>query len=128
MPFVKVSMFFDGVTITNHEDVLRNNCPHIVLGTSGRILALIKKKVLNLCYIKHFILDSCDYLLESFGKRNRIFQSLINSNISIYIIIDIRRDVQEIFKMIPHEKQVLMCSATLSKEIRIICKGFMHNV
>ncbi|CAF0761167.1 unnamed protein product [Adineta steineri] len=106
MPSVKVSTFFGGVPITNHEDVLKNNCPHIVLGTPGRILALIKKEVLNLCYIKHFILDSCDYLLESF---------------------DMRRDVQEIFKMTPHEKQVLMCSTKLSKEMRTICKKFMHN-
>ncbi|CAF4201356.1 unnamed protein product [Adineta steineri] len=106
MPSVKVSTFFGGVPITNHEDVLKNNCPHIVLGTPGRILALIKKEVLNLCYIKHFILDSCDYLLESF---------------------DMRRDVQEIFKMTPNEKQVLMCSTKLSKEMRTICKKFMHD-
>ena len=39
-----------------------------------------------------------------------------------------RRDVQEIFKMTPHEKQVLMFSATLSKEIRPICKKFMQDV
>ncbi|URE38633.1 DEAD-box ATP-dependent RNA helicase [Musa troglodytarum] len=31
---------------------------------------------------------------------------------------DMRRDVQEIFKMTPHDKQVMMFSATLSKEIR----------
>ena len=39
-----------------------------------------------------------------------------------------RRDVQEIFKMTPHEKQVLMFSATLSKEIRPVCKKFMQDV
>ncbi len=42
--------------------------------------------------------------------------------------IDMRRDVQEIFKMTPHEKQVLMFSATLSKEIRPVCKKFMQDV
>lgn len=42
--------------------------------------------------------------------------------------LDMRRDVQEIFKMTPHEKQVLMFSATLSKEIRPICKKFMQDV
>ena len=32
--------------------------------------------------------------------------------------LDMRADVQEIFKMTPHDKQVMMFSATLSKEIR----------
>lgn len=39
-----------------------------------------------------------------------------------------RRDVQEIFKMTPQEKQVLMFSATLPKELRVICKKFMQEV
>jgi superfamily II DNA/RNA helicase len=39
-----------------------------------------------------------------------------------------RRDVQEIFKMTPHDKQVMMFSATLSKEIRPVCKKFMQDV
>lgn len=39
-----------------------------------------------------------------------------------------RRDVQEIFRMTPHEKQVMMFSATLSKEIRPVCKKFMMDV
>ena len=39
-----------------------------------------------------------------------------------------RRDVQEIFRATPHEKQVMMFSATLSKEIRAVCKKFMLDV
>ncbi|SCV72188.1 BQ2448_4882 [Microbotryum intermedium] len=38
-----------------------------------------------------------------------------------------RRDVQEIFKTTPHHKQVMMFSATLSKEIRPTCKKFMQS-
>lgn len=41
---------------------------------------------------------------------------------------DMRRDVQEVFKNTPHEKQVMMFSATLPKEIRPVCKKFMNNV
>ena len=41
---------------------------------------------------------------------------------------DMRRDVQEIFRATPHEKQVMMFSATLSKEIRPVCKKFMQDV
>lgn len=39
-----------------------------------------------------------------------------------------RKDVQEIFKNTPHEKQVMMFSATLSKDIRPVCKRFMQDV
>ena len=39
-----------------------------------------------------------------------------------------RKDVQEIFRNTPHEKQVMMFSATLSKEIRPVCKKFMQDV
>jgi superfamily II DNA/RNA helicase len=41
-----------------------------------------------------------------------------------------REDVQAIFKKTPHDKQVLMFSATLSKEtgVRNICKKFMQDV
>ena len=41
---------------------------------------------------------------------------------------DMRRDVQEIFRATPHEKQVMMFSATLSKDIRPVCKKFMQDV
>ncbi|CAB1350536.1 unnamed protein product [Coregonus sp. 'balchen'] len=63
---------------------------------------------LNLRHIKHFILDGCDKMLEQ---------------------LDMRRDVQEIFRLTPpHEKQVMMFSATLSKEIRPVCRKFMQDV
>jgi hypothetical protein len=39
-----------------------------------------------------------------------------------------RGDVQDIFKMTPHDKQVMMFSATLSAEIRPIIKKFMSDV
>ncbi len=41
---------------------------------------------------------------------------------------DMRGDVQDIFKQTPHDKQVMMFSATLSAEIRPIIKKFMSDV
>lgn len=38
-----------------------------------------------------------------------------------------RRDVQEIFRATPQQKQVMMFSATLSQAIRPVCKKFMQN-
>ncbi|KAK4401270.1 DEAD-box ATP-dependent RNA helicase 15 [Sesamum angolense] len=65
-----------------------------------------KRQGPSLRNVRHFILDECDKMLES---------------------LDMRRDVQEIFKMTPHDKQVMMFSATLSKEIRPVCKKFMQD-
>jgi len=103
---IKVGVFFGGMAIAKDEQVLKNNCPHVVVGTPGRILALVKSKKLPLKNLKHFVLDECDKMLEQ---------------------LDMRRDVQEIFRATPHEKQVMMFSATLSKDIRPVCKKFMQD-
>lgn len=106
MSGIKIAVFFGGMPIAKDEKVLKTNCPHIVVGTPGRILALVKNKALAVKHLKHFILDECDKMLEA---------------------LDMRRDVQDIFRMTPHEKQVMMFSATLSKEIRPVCKKFMQD-
>lgn len=80
MSNVKISLFVGGVPMKNDQNVLKNNCPHIVLGTPGRILALAKMKALELHNIKHFIIDTCDQALESLGKKENL---LINSIIFI---------------------------------------------
>merc|ERR1711865_1270052 len=38
-----------------------------------------------------------------------------------------RQDIQEIFCMTPHDKRVMMFSATMSKEIRPVVKKFMTD-
>ncbi|MEQ2172607.1 ATP-dependent RNA helicase ddx39a [Goodea atripinnis] len=68
MPSVKVSVFFGGLAIKKDEDVLKKNCPHIVVGTPGRTLALIRNKTLSVKNIKHFVLDECDKMLEQLGE------------------------------------------------------------
>ncbi|KAI3989942.1 hypothetical protein MKX01_003645 [Papaver californicum] len=107
LPDIKVAVFYGGVNIKTHKELLKNESPHVVVGTPGRILALSREKDLALKNVRHFILDECDKMLES---------------------LDMRKDVQEIFKMTPHDKQVMMFSAALSKEIRHVCKKFMQNV
>lgn len=103
---VKVAAFIGGLPIQNDEYVLKNNCPHIVVGTPGRITALAAKRVLNLKHLKHFILDQCDQLLD---------------------VLELRYDVQQIFVKTPHDKQVMMFCATLSRSMRLLCKKFMYN-
>jgi superfamily II DNA/RNA helicase len=68
LPEVKVAVFYGGVHIRKHKDLLKNECPHIVVGTPGRILALAREKDLSLKNVRHFILDECDKMLESLGN------------------------------------------------------------
>merc|ERR1711887_210445 len=90
MENLKVAVFFGGMPIDKDKKTLKENCPHIVVGTPGRILGLIRSKALNLKQIKHFVLDECDKMLDA---------------------LDMRRDVQEIFRQTTHE----------------ICKKFMQD-
>jgi ATP-dependent RNA helicase UAP56/SUB2 len=106
LPAVKTGVFYGGIPVRTNIDLLKNDCPHIVIGTPGRILQLVDEKALNLKNIKYFIMDECDKMLES---------------------LEMRRDVQKIFRLTPHDKQVMMFSATLGESIRPVCKKFMHN-
>jgi len=103
---VKTAVFYGGQPETENINTLKTEKPQIIVGTPGRIMKLVRDKKLNLAKLKHFILDECDQMLEK---------------------ADMRGDVQEVFKATPHNKQVMMFTATLSKEMRGICKKFMHN-
>ena len=83
MPGIKVAVFYGGVNIKIHKDLLKNECPHIVVGTPGRILALARDKDLSLKEVRHFILDECDKMLESLGM---FFQFLIDVIVSLLFI------------------------------------------
>lgn len=108
MPEVKTEVFYGGVPIQKDIEILKNKetCPHIVVGTPGRLNALVRDNLINLKHIKNFVVDECDNVLEN---------------------INMRRDVQDIFRATPFQKQVMMFSATLSNEMRPICKKFMKN-
>jgi len=108
MPEIKTDVFYGGIPIREDYKKFSNKdtIPHIVVGTPGRVLALVNDGHLKVGSVKHFVLDECDKMLDQ---------------------LDMRRDVQAIFRKTPHSKQVMMFSATLSKEIRPVCKKFMQN-
>ncbi|KAF9991369.1 Suppressor of the cold-sensitive snRNP biogenesis mutant brr1-1, partial [Entomortierella chlamydospora] len=66
LPEVRSEVFYGGTPLKRDQDILRNKelCPHILVGTPGRVLALIKDKTLNLKSVKHFVLDECDKMLD----------------------------------------------------------------
>merc|ERR1712196_199944 len=63
-------------------------------------------KVLKLDKLTQFVLDECDKCLDK---------------------LDMRKDIQQIFIETPKKKQVMMFSATMTKETRELCKKFMQD-
>jgi len=108
LPEVKTGVFYGGTPMAKDVELLANKDthPNIIVGTPGRLNALVRDKKLRLNNVKVFVLDECDKMLDA---------------------IDMRRDVQEIFRATPTQKQVMMYSATLSEEVKPICKKFMQN-
>ncbi|KAJ1989189.1 Suppressor of the cold-sensitive snRNP biogenesis mutant brr1-1 [Coemansia umbellata] len=108
LPDIKTSVFCGDESIKHDQEILNNKkkCPNIIVGTPGRILALVRDKALRLSNVSSFVVDECDRVLES---------------------IDMRCDVQNIFVAASHNKQVLVFSTTLDKDMWDMCKNFMRN-
>jgi ATP-dependent RNA helicase DeaD len=80
--------------------------PQIVVGTPGRTLDLIKRKKLRVNEIRWVVLDEADEML-SMGFKDDLDAILENS---------------------PEEKQTLLFSATMPKEIVAISKKYMTDI
>ena len=66
---VRTEVIYGGEPINNHIKLLKGlTPPHIVVGTPGRILALVRGKHLDLHNLKMFVLDECDRLLDQMSK------------------------------------------------------------
>lgn len=105
LPHIKAKVIYGGVPLAQDKKELAEP-PQVLIATPGRLLHLLNDGTLNLSGVKYFILDECDQILEE---------------------LDMRQDIQKIFKATPHQKQVMMFSATLSDEVRGVCKRFMHS-
>jgi len=101
---VKIGVVFGGMPYEENKRMIEEEKPHILIGTPGRMLHLIRPpQVVNLKHVQRFILDECDEMLCE---------------------LQMRRQVQDIFKETPVEKQVMLFSATISPEIRTVCRKF----
>lgn len=79
--------------------------PHIVVATPGRLLDHMRRKTINISEVRTIVLDEADEML------NMGF-------------ID---DIRDILKMVPEERQTLLFSATMPKEIRQIAATMMKE-
>lgn len=77
----------------------------IVVGTPGRIMDHIDRKTLKLENLKMLVLDEADEMLN----------------------MGFREDIEKILTFAPEERQTVLFSATMSKEILSITKKFQKN-
>merc|ERR1711957_358386 len=103
---VKTGVVYGGVPVAKDREMLKDNCPHVLIGTPGRLLGLVREKALNLDKLTQFILDECDKCVDK---------------------LDMRKDIQQVFVETPKKKQVMMFSATMTTETRALCKKFMSD-
>jgi translation initiation factor 4A len=102
---LKVKTLVGGTNVNNDINYLNNNAPHIVVGTTGRVFDMIKRRKLNIHTVSLFILDEADEML-SYG-----FQS----------------QIQELFQHFNSNIQVAIFSATMPNEIIRLTDKFMNN-
>ncbi len=79
--------------------------PRIIIGTPGRIMDHIKRKLINLSQIKYLVLDETDRMLD----------------------IGMGEQIEEIVARIPEDRQTLLFSATFSPEIIKISQKYLKN-
>ena len=70
MPDVRTAVIYGGTPVAENQALLKDKtkCPHILVGTPGRMNALVRDKSLKVSGVKHFVLDECDKILEQMGK------------------------------------------------------------
>ena len=102
---LKSAVVYGGADIRAQISEL-NRGPQIVVGTPGRTLDLIKRKKLRVNEIRWVVLDEADEML-SMGFKDDLDAILENS---------------------PDEKQTLLFSATMPREIVAISKKYMTDI
>ena len=101
---VKVRSVYGGSSIEKQIKALKSGA-HIVVGTPGRLLDLIKRKALKLNHIETLILDEADEMLN----------------------MGFLEDIEAIISRVPENRQTLLFSATMPEPIKRIGVQFMKE-
>ena len=101
---VKVRSVYGGSSIEKQIKALKSGA-HIVVGTPGRLLDLIKRKALKLNHVETLILDEADEMLN----------------------MGFLEDIEAIISCVPEDRQTLLFSATMPDAIKQIGVKFMKE-
>ena len=99
---LKVLAVYGGASIENQIKKLKSGVD-IVVGTPGRVMDLMRKKILKVDQLDYFVLDEADEMLN----------------------MGFLEDIEAILEKTNDEKKMLFFSATIPKAIMAIAKKFM---
>jgi len=100
-----VKTLVGGTSVSDDSAELRNNCPHVVVGTAGRVYDMIRRRSLLTDSVKIFVLDEADEMLSK-GFKEQMY---------------------DIFKYLSDNVQVALFSATMPDEILTLSGKFMRD-
>lgn len=105
-PFSSVAIYGgnDGIAWGAQERGLTQGAD-IVIATPGRLISHINLHDIDFSGVKYFILDEADRMLD----------------------MGFFDDIMTIVKHLPKERQTILFSATMPKQLRALAKTFMHN-
>jgi len=101
---VKVHAFIGGTAVKNDIKNV-NDGVQVIVGTPGRVLDMLNKKIIKLDYLKLFCLDEADEMLSRGFLEN----------------------IKQVFPFIPTTSQIALFSATMPKDIIELTKQFMNK-
>lgn len=101
---LKVLAVYGGQPIGKQTRVLKKGV-HIIVGTPGRVIDHIHRGNLDLIGIESVVLDEADEMLE----------------------MGFREDIETILSKTPNQRQTLLFSATIPKEVRKIALKYQKN-
>ena len=101
---IKINSVYGGTDIKSQiKSLSKGN--HIIVGTPGRVIDLIKRKKINLERIKNVVMDEADEMLN----------------------MGFKKDIDTILEKTPKNKQTLLFSATMPKDVLKISKNYMKK-
>ena len=101
---IHIEAVYGGASIEQQIRALRKGV-QIIVATPGRLIDLMKRGIAKLDDVHNVVLDEADEML------NMGFQESID----------------EILENVPEERNTLLFSATMSREIERIAKGYLHD-
>lgn len=100
-----VKTLVGGTSIQEDNESIKQNCPHIIVGSAGRVHDMFRRKYINGNNIKIIVLDEADEMLSS-GFKEQIYN---------------------IFQFMNKDIQVALFSATLPSNIMDLTCKFMRD-
>ncbi|MBU8872098.1 MAG: DEAD/DEAH box helicase [Gemmatimonadales bacterium] len=101
---LKGVIIYGGISASNQIRTLRQR-PEIVVGCPGRILDLLQQKVLHLDQVETLVLDEADHMFD----------------------MGFLPDIRKILATLPAQRQNLLFSATMPKEVRRLADDLLRT-